>query len=40
MTDRPSAEVVVFWSGMLIGYAGIWFTLIFAYNRGCERGDW
>ncbi|MDE3054181.1 MAG: hypothetical protein KGN74_03570 [Gemmatimonadota bacterium] len=39
MTDRPRAEAV-FWSGMLIGYAGIWFTLILAYNRGSERGDW
>lgn len=39
MTDRPAAEAV-FWAGLLVGYAGIGFTLVFAYNRGCERGDW
>lgn len=39
MTDRPAAEAV-FWSAMLIGYAGIWFTLIAAFNRGSARGDW
>ncbi len=39
MTVRAVAEIP-FWGGMMIGYGGIWYSLITAYNRGSERGDW
>lgn len=28
------------WSGMIVGYGGITWTLVRAYKRGEERGDW
>ena len=31
---------VFFWSGILVGNAGIVFSLARAYQRGEERGDW
>ena len=39
MTD-PMLAQIPFWGGMLLGYAGISLSLISAYNRGTERGDW
>jgi hypothetical protein len=31
---------IAFWGGMVIGYTGIFLSLIGAYQRGEERGDW
>jgi hypothetical protein len=28
------------WGGMAVGYAGIAWTLLGAYRRGSQRGDW
>lgn len=39
MTD-PRVAQIPFWGGMLVGYGGVPFSLIAAYNRGCDRGDW
>ncbi|HVA56267.1 MAG: hypothetical protein WBQ26_05585 [Gemmatimonadaceae bacterium] len=39
MTD-PLVAQIPFWSSMLVCYGGISFSLIAAYVRGCDRGDW
>lgn len=31
---------ILFWSGMLVGYVGVASSLLVAYLRGEERGDW
>ena len=28
------------YGGMAVGYAGLFYTVISAYKRGVERGDW
>jgi hypothetical protein len=39
-TTDPVAGRVAFWGGVLIGNAGITYTLLQAYRRGETRGDW
>jgi hypothetical protein len=31
---------IFWWGGMIVGYVGITLSLITAYQRGEERGDW
>jgi hypothetical protein len=28
------------WGGMAVGYSGMAYTILSAYRRGVERGDW
>lgn len=37
---NPELAQIPWWGGYLVGYGGISYTLITAYNRGVERGDW
>lgn len=38
-TDRQMG-MIYFWGGLVAGYAGMLLSLIRAYARGEERGDW
>jgi len=31
---------IAFWAGLVVGNGGVLFTLIAAYARGEQRGDW
>jgi hypothetical protein len=31
---------VFFWGGLVVGYAGMSYTILSAYRRGIQRGDW
>ena len=31
---------VFFWSGLLVGYAGMFWTMHWYYKAGVDRGDW
>jgi len=39
MSD-PALAQIPFWGAFLVGYSGMSYSLITAYNRGTERGDW
>ena len=39
VTDLQIGRALL-WAGMAIGYAGMAYTLLSAYIRGEERGDW
>jgi hypothetical protein len=32
--------MIFWWSGFIVGYSGITYSLARAYLRGVERGDW
>lgn len=38
-TDLDTAKIAL-WSGMLAGTAGVYGSVISAYRRGEQRGDW
>ncbi|HXD48319.1 MAG TPA: hypothetical protein VN600_06075 [Gemmatimonadaceae bacterium] len=38
-TDRQTGEIFV-WAAWLITYGGIAYTLLRAYRKGEDRGDW
>ncbi len=37
---NPGLAQIPWWGGFLVGYGGMSYALISAYNRGIERGDW
>ena len=39
VTD-PVLGKAFLWGGMAVGYAGMAYTILRAYRRGLERGDW
>lgn len=39
-TRSLTAGWIAFWSGVLVGNGGITHTLLQAYRRGAQRGDW
>ena len=39
-TSDRQLGMVFFWSGLLLGYAGMAYSLLSAYRSGEKRGDW
>jgi uncharacterized membrane protein HdeD (DUF308 family) len=39
-TNDRQLGMIFFWSGMLLGYGGMAYSLLSAYRKGEERGDW
>lgn len=39
-TKDRQLGMVFFWSGLLLGYAGMAYSLLSAYRTGEKRGDW
>lgn len=39
-TTDASLGAILWWGGMVIGYSGIFLSLLTAYRRGERRGDW
>jgi hypothetical protein len=39
-TTHQGLAEIAFWAGLAIGNGGVIFTLLAAYRRGEQRGDW